>query len=171
MAVDEAVARREVGNADEVLQALRLERQNVAAKVRGEVDEALRERQAVDEALREVGKWKHRRIEVNANLHNPKDSHTPAEGGWLVRIRAGRHVNNPGASRKDKNAASVIAVGNGGGTVNHWPGFAETAAAESRRTRTQRGGEPRWRHSSALSKAGPAVDVQGKAERRRGRPG
>ena len=52
-------------------------------------------------------------IEVNANLHNPKDSHTPAEGGWLVRIRAGRHVNNPGASRKDKNAASVIAVGNG----------------------------------------------------------
>ena len=53
------------------------------------------------------------RIEGNAHLHNPKDSHTPAEGGRLVHIALVANVNNPGASARHKNAASVIAVGNG----------------------------------------------------------
>ena len=75
-------------------------------------------RQAVDEALREGGdqeRAKHRRIEVNAHLHNAKDPPTAAEGGRPVHIALGlainaqgdRHVNNPGASRRDKDEASV----------------------------------------------------------------
>ena len=102
-----------------------------AAKVRGVADEALLERQAVDEALRERGeveaeggeqeRAKHRRIEVNANFRNPKDSPKPADDGRPVHTALGlainaqgdRHVNNPGASARDKDEASVIAVGNG----------------------------------------------------------
>ena len=46
-------------------------------------------------------------IEVNAHLHNAKDSPKPTDKGRLVHNRDGRHVNNPGASRRDKDEASV----------------------------------------------------------------
>ena len=51
-------------------------------------------------------------IEVNAHLHNAKDSPKPAGDGRPVHTALVANVNNPGASARHKNAASVIAVGN-----------------------------------------------------------
>lgn len=100
----------------------------------------------------------HRRIKVNVRCHNPKDSPTPAEGGRLVHTALGlainvqgdRHVNNPGASR-DKDEASVVAVGNGRNLENaDRPGFCK--AKRSHLAKRQ-------------ELANSAVEAQGKAER------